>query len=89
MLLKLASMFLANNFYYRKVIFKINKRDTRLFHFWICLYELYNVYFKVDSSLANTKLRHSANKLVAHFEFLKHFPLLVCPHQNVVLITVG
>ena len=63
MLLKLASMFLTNIFYYTKVIFKIKKRDTRLFHFWIILYKLYHIYFKVDSSLANTKLRHSANKI--------------------------
>ena len=89
MLLKLASMFLANILYYSKVMFKIKKRDTRLLHFWICLYELYDIYFKTNSSLANTKLRHSANKLVVHFKFLKHFSLLVCPHQNVVLITLG
>ena len=82
-------MFLANICYYPKVIFKIKKRDTRLLHFWVCLYELYDVYFKIDSSLANTKFRHSANKLVAHFKFLKQFSLLVCPHQNVVLTTLG
>ena len=89
MLLKLASMFLANILHYSKVMFKIKKRDTRLLHFWICLYELYDIYFKTNNSLANTKLRHSANKLVVHFKFLKHFSLLVCPHQNVVLITLG
>ena len=89
MLLKLASMFLANIFYYPKVIFKIKKRDIRLLHFWICLYELYDVYFKTDISLANTKLRNSANKLAVHFKLLKHFSLLVCPRQNVVLTTLG
>ena len=89
MLLKLVRMFLANIFYYPKVIFKIKKRDTRLLHFWVCLYELYDVYFQIDSSLANTELRHSANKLVAHFKFLKHSSLLVCPHQNVVFTTLG
>ena len=73
MLLKLASMFLTNIFYYPKVIFKIKKRDTRLLYFWIILYKLYDIYLKVDSSLANTKLCHSANKFVVTFKFLKHF----------------
>ena len=89
MLLKLASMFLTNIFYYSKVIFKIKKRDTRVLHFWIILYKLYDIYLKIDSSFANTKLRHSANKLVVTFEFLKHFSLLVCPHQNIILNTLG
>ena len=89
MLLKLASMFLTNIFYYTKVIFKIKKRDTRLFYFWIILYKLYHIYFKVDSSLANTKLRHSANKVAVTLKFLKHFSLLVCPHQNIILTTLG
>ena len=89
MLLKLASMFLANIFYYPKVIFKIKKRDARLLHFRVCLYELYGIYFKIDSSLANTKSRHSVNNLVVNFKFVKHFSLLVCPHQNVVLTTLG
>ena len=51
MLLKLASMFLTNIFYYPKVIFKIKKRDTRLLHFWVIFYKLYKLYLKVDSSL--------------------------------------
>ena len=82
-------MFLTNIFYYPKVIFKIKKRDTRPLHFGICLYELCDVYFKIDSSLANTKLRHSANKLVVHFKFLEHSSLLLCPHQDVVLTAIG
>ena len=86
MLLKLASMFLTNIFYYLKVIFKIKKRDARLLYFWIILYKFYDIYLKVDSSLANTKLRHSANKFVVTFKFLKHFSLLVCPHQNIIRI---
>ena len=69
MLLKLASMFLANIFYYPKVIFKIKKRETRLLHFWVCLSELYDVYFKIDSVLANTKLRHRSNKLAVILKF--------------------
>ena len=94
MLLKLASMFLANIFYYPKVIFKIERRDTRLLtyeieDFWVCSYELYDVCFKIGSRLANTKLRHNANKLVVHFKFLKHFSLLVCTHQNFALTTLG
>ena len=89
MLLKLASIFLTNIFYYSKVIFKIKKRDTRLLHFWIILYKLYDIYLKIDSSLANTKLRHSANKLVVTFKFMKHLSLLVCPHQNIILTTPG
>ena len=60
MLLKLASMFLRNIFYYSKVIFKIKKQDTKLLHSWICLYELYNVCFEVNGGLIDTKLRHSA-----------------------------
>ena len=89
MLLKLASMFLTNIFYYTKVVFKIKKRDVRLLHFWIILYKLYDIYLKDDSSLANTKLRHSANKFVVTFKLLKHFSLLVCPHQNIILTTLG
>ena len=89
MLLKLASMFLANTFYYPKVIFKIKKRDTRLLHFWKILSKLYGIYLKVDGSLANAKFRHSANKFVATFKFLKHFSLLVCQHQNIILTTFG
>ena len=76
MLLKLASMFLTNIFYYPKVIFKIKKRDTTLLHFWIILYKLYDIYLKVDGSLGNTKLRHSTNKFVVSFKFLKYFSLL-------------
>ena len=89
MLLKLGSMFLTNIFYYPKVIFKIKERDKRLLNFWIIFYKRYHIYFKIDSSLANTKLRHSANKLALHFKFLKHFSLLVCPYQNVILTTLG
>ena len=89
MLLKLASMFLTNIFYYPKVIFKIKKRDARLLHFWIILYKLYDVYLKVHSSLADTKFRHSANKFVVTFKFLKHFSLLVCPNQNIILTTLS
>ena len=62
MLLKLASMFLANIFYYPKVIFKIKKRDTRLLHFWVCFYKLYDVYFKTDSSLANNGFANNGLK---------------------------
>ena len=89
MLLKLATMLLANIFYYSKVISKKKTRDTRLLHFWIILYKLYDICLKIDSSLANTKLRHSANKFVVTFKFLKHFSLLVCPHQNIILTTLG
>ena len=89
MLLKLASMFLTNIFYYPKVIFKIKKRDVRLLHFWIIFYKHYDIYLKVDSSLANTKLRHSANKPVVTFKFLKHFSLLVYPHQNIIRTPLG
>ena len=87
MLLKLASMFLTNIFYYPKVVFKIKKRDARLFHFRIILYKLYDIYLKVDSSLANAKLCHSANKSIVTFKFLKYFSLLVCQHQNIILTT--
>ena len=89
MLLKLASIFLTKIFYHTKVIFKIKKRDTRFSHFWVILYKLYDIYLETDSSLANTKLRHSANKLVVTFKFLKQFSLMVCPHQNIILTTLG
>ena len=89
MLLKLASMFLTNIFYYPKVFFKIKERDTRLLHFWIILYKLYDIYLKVDSGLANTKLRNSASKFIVTFKFLKYFSLLVCQHQNIILTTFG
>ena len=59
MLLKLASMFLRNIFYYSKVIFKVKKRDTRLLYSWVCLYELYDAYLKINCGLTDTKLRHS------------------------------
>ena len=81
MLLKLASMFLTNIFYYPKVIFKIKKRDTRLLHFWILLYKLYDIYLKVDSILANTKLCHSANKFVVTFPcWYDHIKILFLLH---------
>ena len=89
MLLKFASMFLTNIFYYLKVTFKIKKQDTRLLHFWIIFYKLYNTYLKVDSSLANTKLHHSANKFIVTFKFLKYFSLLVCQRQNIVFTRLG
>ena len=89
MLLKLASIFLTNIFYYPKVIFKIKKRDTRLLHFCIIFYKLYDIYLKVDSSLANTKLRHSAKKFIVTFKFLKYFSLLVCQRQNIAFTKFG
>ena len=87
MLLKLASMFLTNILYYPKVIFKIKKQDTRLLHFWIILYKLYDIYLKIDSSLANTVT--ALTNLLFNFKFLKHFSLLVCPHQDIILTTLG
>ena len=87
MLLKLANMLLTNIFYYPKVIFKIKKRDTRLLFFSI--YSLYGIYLKVDSSLANTKFCHSANKFVVIFKFLKHFSLLVCQQKNIIFTEFG
>ena len=50
MLLKFASMFLGNIFYNSKGIFKVKKRDTRLSHFQILLNEVYDIYFKINSS---------------------------------------
>ena len=89
MLLKLATMFLTNIFYYPKVIFKTKKRDTRLLHFWVILCKLYDIYLKFDSSLSNTKPRRSSNKFVVTFKFLKYFSLLVCQHQNIILTAFG
>ena len=80
MLSKFASMFLANIFYHSEIILKVKKRDTRLFHSRIVLDEvnILNIYFKINSSLTDTKLRHSANKLAVHFKFLKYLSLLAC-----------
>ena len=78
-------MFLANIFYHSEIIFKVKKRDIRLFHPRIVLDEVYDIYFKINSSLTDTKLRHSANKIAVHFKFLKYLSLLVCQCQNVVL----
>ena len=69
MLSKLASMFLANMFYHSEITFKVKKRDTRLFHSRIVLDEVYDIYFKINSSLTDTKLRHSANKLLFILNF--------------------
>ena len=88
MLSKFASMFLANIFYNSKIIFKVKKRDTRLFHSRVILDKFYDVYFKINRSLTNTKLCHSTKKLVIHFKILKYLSLLVCQHQNVVLTTL-
>ena len=84
MLSKFASMFLANIFYQLEIIFEIKKQDTRFFHSRIVLDKVYNIYFKINSSLTNTKLCHSAKKLVIHFKLLKYLSLLVCQHQIVV-----
>ena len=64
MLLKLASMFLTNIFYYPKVIFKIKKRDTRLLYFWTILYKLYDIYLKVDSLLIPNSVTALTNLLL-------------------------
>ena len=74
-------MFLANIFYYSKLIFQLKKRDTRLFHFLIFVYETYYIYFKINSSLNFFKFCHSANKLIIHFKFLKYLSLLVRKRQ--------
>ena len=79
-------MFLANIFYYSKVIFKIEKLDTRLFHSRIFLYKIYYTYFKINGSLTLFKFCHSINKLVILFKFLKYLSLLVRQRQNVFLL---
>ena len=89
MLSKFASIFLANIFYHSEIIFKVKKREIRLFHSRIVHDEVYHNYFKINSSLTDTKLLHSANKLVVHFKFLKYLSLLVCQRQNAVLTTLG
>ena len=87
MLSKFASMFLANNFYNSKIIFKVKKRDTRLSHPWILLDEVYGVYFKINGSLTLFKFCHSTNKLAIHFKLLNYPSLLVRQRQNNVLTT--
>ena len=89
MLSKFASMFLANIFYHSEIIFKLKKRDARLFDSRIVLIEVYDIYFKINSSLTDYKLRRRANKLAVHFKSLKYLSLLVCQRQNVVLSSLG
>ena len=86
--MKLASMFLPNVYYYSKVIFKVKKRDTRLFHSRKFLYEIYYIYFKINGSLTLFKFFHSINKLVILFKFQKYLSLLVRQRQDVVLTTL-
>ena len=72
MLLKFASMFLANIFYYLKIIFKVKKRDTRLSHFRIPINKVYGIYFKIHGSLTDIEFCHSINELIILFKFLKY-----------------
>ena len=71
MLLKLASMFLANIFYYPKIIFLVKERDTRLSHFWVLINEIYYIYLEINSTLALFKFCDSAKNYVVFFKFLK------------------
>ena len=80
MLSKFASMFLANIFYNSKIIFKVQKRNTRLFHSWTLLDEVYDVCFKINGSLTIFKFCHGAK--------IKYPSLLVRQRQNVVLNTL-
>ena len=77
MLLKFASMFLANIFYYSKIVFKVKKRDTRLSHFRIPINKIYDIYFKIHCSLTDLELCHNINKLIILFKFLKYQSLLI------------
>ena len=89
MVSKFASLFFTNIFYHSEIIFKVKKRNTRLFHSRIVLDEVYDIYFKINSSLTDTKLRRSANKPVVHFKSLRYLSLLVCQRQNLFLTTLG
>ena len=89
MLLKFASMFLANIFYNSKAIFKLKKRDARLSHFQILLSEVYDIYLKINSSATENKLRHSTHELIIHLKFLKYLSLLLCQRQNDVSAMLG
>ena len=76
-------MFLANIFYYSKVIFKVKKRNTRLFHSRIFLYEIYYMYCKINGSVTIFKFCHSVNKTIVHFKnseinFLAGMPTSKC-----------
>ena len=64
MLLKFASMFLANIFYYSKIIVKVKKRDTRLSRFRIPINKIYDIYFKIHGSLTDLEFCHSVNKFL-------------------------
>ena len=88
MLSKFASMFLAKLFYNSKIIFKVKKRETRLLHLRKCIYEIDDVYFKINGSLTLFKFCHNASEPFIHFKFLKYPSLLVRQRQNVVLTTL-
>ena len=45
-----------------------------------------DIYLKIDSSLTDTKLCHSVNKLVILFKFLKYLSLLVRQNQMLFLL---
>ena len=75
MLLKFASMFLANIFYYSKIVFQVKKRDARPSHFRILINKIYDIYFKIHGSLTDLELRHSVNKLIILLNFWNNIPL--------------
>ena len=89
MLLKFASMFLANIFYYSKIMFDVKKRNARPSHFRILINKIYDIYFKIHGRLTNLELRHDVNKLIIFFEFLEYHSLLVRQRQNVILVTLN
>ena len=47
-----------------------------------------DTYFKINSSLTDTKLCHSVKKVAIFLKFLKYLSLLVRQHQKVVLATL-
>ena len=69
MLLKFATIFLANIFYYSKIIFKLKKRDTRLSHFGTPINKIYDIYFKIHGGLTDLEFCHSINNLLFFLNF--------------------
>ena len=84
MLLKFASMFLANIFYYSEIVFEIKKRNARPLHFRILINKIYDIYFKIHCCLTNLELRHGVDKLI--FFFLNFLNTIPCWYARVKML---
>ena len=96
MLFKVASMFLANIYYYFIFFQKKSEMDDfRIFgylkklRYLFTINKIYDIYFKIHGSLTDLKLRHSVNKLIIFLKFLEYYSLLVRQYQNIILVTLN